>query len=346
VKILIDILHPKHAHFFRPLVKRWLARGHEIKIVSRDKDITHQLLDLFGMPYQCLSRQKKGLGLAMELLVRWARFFMILRSFQPDFVLSIGGITTTLPSKLCHIPNIALTDTETAELSNKIAFPFADRILTPEWFERDFGKRHYRYRSFHEWSYLHPEEFVPDRELVKNEGIDPDQPYAVVRFVRWDAVHDRGERGFTSTDAVRLIRQLSSSMEVVLTSETEPPQELRKFARQVRVDRMHHVMAFASLVVGESPSMCAEASLMGVPSVLASSWAGNCGNMKILENQYGLMKVYDRGDAAVEAALSIANALPSRESVRQKRDLLAENLDYIPNVIEGHIRDLTGRNDV
>jgi len=346
MKILIDILHPKHVHFFRPLVKRWLIHGHKIKIVTRDKDITHQLLDLFGMPYECLSIQQEGIGLVVELVMRWVRFFMILRSFQPDFVLSIGGITTTLPSKLCRIPNIALTDTETAELSNTIAFPFADRILTPEWFERDFGKRHYRYRSFHEWSYLHPDEFVADKELVKSEGIDPDQPYAVVRFVRWGAVHDRGEKGFTFDDAVRLIRELSSSMRVVLTSETEPPEELRQFTMQVRVDRMHHVMAFSGLVVGESPSMCAEASLMGVPSVLASSWAGNCGNMKFLEHQFGLMKVFDRGDDAVKAALSIANALPSRESIKQKRDLLAKNLDYIPNVIEGHIRDMTGRNDV
>jgi uncharacterized protein len=346
MKILIDILHPKHAHFFRPLVKRWIARGHEIKIVTRDKDITHQLLDLFGMPYQCLSKQQKGAALAIELLVRWARFFALLRRFKPDFVLSIGGITTSLPSKLCRIPNMALTDTETAELSNMIAFPFADRILTPEWFERDFGKRHCRYRSFHEWSYLHPDEFIPDKKIVLEEGIDPDRPYAVVRFVRWDAVHDRGEEGFTPADAARLVHQLSSTMEVVLTSETDPPSELRKFTRQVRVDRMHHVMAFASLVVGESPSMCAEASLMGVPSILASSWAGDCGNMKILEGRYRLMQVYNRSGEAVEAALAIARALPSMDSAKQTRNQLAANLDFIPDVIESHIRELTGRSDV
>ena len=346
MKILIDILHPKHVHFFRPLVKRWQNHGHELKIVTRDKDITHQLLDLFGMPYYCLSRQQKGLGLAKELLVRWARFAMLVRNIRPDIVMSIGGITTSMPSKLFGIPNIALTDTETAEMSNKIAFPFADRVLTPDWFEGDFGRRHYRYRSFHEWSYLHPNEFVPNRELVRSEGIDPDQPYAVVRFVRWDAVHDRGETGFTSGDAVQLIRQLSSGMKVVLTSETDVPQELREFVVNIRVDRMHHVMAYSRLVVGESPSMCAEAALMGVPSVLASSWAGKCGNMKILESHYGLMKVYDQGNDAVSAAISMANALPSRENMREKREMLVKDLDYIPDVIEGHIRDLTGGRDV
>ncbi len=346
MKFLIDILHPKHVHFFRPLIKRWQEHGHELMIVTRDKDITHQLLDLFSIPYVCLSKQETGLGLAQELLKRWLKFTMILRENRPDIVLSIGGITTSLPSKLLGIPNIALTDTETAVLSNRIAFPFADRVLTPEWFVRDFGRRHYRYRSFHEWSYLHPHEFTPDPELVKGEGIDPQEPYAVVRFVRWDAVHDQGEKGFSAEDAVRLIEQLSSRMKVVLTTETPPPEALRKFVIAIRIDRMHHVMAFARLVVGESPSMCAEAALMGVPSVLASTWAGECGNMKVLSDEFGLMQVYDYGADAVAAALAMADTPPSSEHIRVQRDRLVESLAYIPEMIEGHIRDLTGRKDV
>jgi hypothetical protein len=270
----------------------------------------------------------------------------MLRDYRPDIVLSIGGITTSLPSRLLGIPNIALTDTETAELCNRIAFPFADRVLTPEWFTRDFGRRHYRYRSFHEWSYLHPHEFTPDPELVKGEGIDPDQPYAVVRFVRWDAVHDQGEKGFSAEDAIRLIQQLSSRMKVVLTTETPPPEALRKFAIAIRIDRMHHVMAFAKLVVGESPSMCAEAALMGVPSVLASSWAGECGNMKVLSDQFGLMEVYDRGGDAVAAAIAMADTPPPRGHMREQRDRLVKSLDYIPEMIEGHIRDLARGKDV
>lgn len=327
-------------------MKRWQGRGHELKIVTRDKDITHQLLDLFSIPYVCLSKQKTGLGLAQELLKRWCKLTIMLRDYRPDIVLSIGGITTSLPSRLLGIPNIALTDTETAELSNRIAFPFADRVLTPEWFTKDFGRHHYRYRSFHEWSYLHPDEFIPDPELVKGEGINPDQPYTVVRFVSWNALHDQGEKGFSTQDAVRLIQQLSSTMKVVLTTETPPPEVLKKFVVAIRIDRMHHVMAFSRLVVGESPSMCAEAALMGVPSVLASSWAGECGNMKVLSDQFGLMKVYDYGGDAIAAAIAMAKSLPSREHMREQRNMLVKSLDYIPDVIEGHIRDLKGEKHV
>jgi hypothetical protein len=81
---------------------------------------------------------------------------------------------------------------------------------------------------------------------------------------------------------------------------------------------------------------------MGVPSVLASSWAGECGNMKVLSDEFRLMEVYDRGGDAVAAALTMAKSPPSREHMREQRNMLLKSLDYIPGVIEGHIRDLKG----
>jgi hypothetical protein len=342
MRLLVDILHPKHAHFFRPLIRRWTGKGHVVKVVTRDKDITQELLDLFDIPYICLSRQEKGIRMLGELFTHWKNLVSVLREFTPDIVMSIGGIMTSIPCKVMGIPNMALTDTETATLANKISFPFADCILTPEWFTEDFGRRHCRYRSFHEWSYLHPDEFRPDREIVRAEGIDPDQPYAVVRFVRWDALHDRGEEGLCREDAVRLLRGLAGKMKIVLTSEAPPPSEFSQIAATVRVDRMHHVMAFSRLVAGESPSMCAEASLMGVPSVLASSWAGKCGNMKVLSGEFGLMQVYEKGSDAVNAVLSLADDLPSRESIERQRARLIRELEYIPEVMQKQIKALTG----
>ncbi len=342
MRILIDVLHPKHAHFFRPLVRRWIKKGHVVKVTTRDKDITHELLDLFRIPYICLSTQANGIRMIAELLGHWRRLVVLLREFRPDVVMSIGGIMTSIPCKIMGIPNMALTDTETATLGNNISFPFADCILTPEWFTKDFGRRHFRYRSFHEWSYLHPDEFRPDPEIVRAEGINPDEPYAVVRFVRWDALHDRGEEGLRKHDAIRLMNGLAEKMKIVLTSETKVPQELSKYTTRVRVDRMHHVMALSRMVVGESPSMCAEASLMGVPSILASSWAGKCGNMKVLSNDFGLMQVFTGGSDAVDAALALAKNLSTRESIERQRSKLIKDLEYIPEVIERQICALTG----
>ena len=342
MRILVDILHPKHAHFFRPLITRWQQRGDVVQILTRDKDITHQLLEQFGLPFVCLSRQRETWHMAVELLQRWGKLVGWLRDFRPDLTMAVGAVTMALPCKLFGVPHLAFTDTETATLGNRLGLPFASRIMTPAWFTEDFGPRHVRYRGFHEWSYLHPTEFRPDPELVRAEGIDPDEPYAMVRFVRWSAAHDLGEAGLTAADAVTLVQELSRRMRVYLSSEVPPPEVLRPFVARVRVDRMHHIMAFARLLVGESPSMGTEAALLGVPAVLASSWAGRCGNMQILERQFGLMQVYTHGSEAVRAALTLADNPPSREQIAAQRDRLVRDLDYIPDIVEHHMQALVG----
>jgi len=340
MRILLDLHHPKHVHFFRPLLRRWSARGDMVQIVTRDKDITHALLDRFGVPYVCLSRQQRSYRAALELLTRWYRFAMWLRRFRPDCALSVAGITTAPPSRILGVPNIALTDTETATLSNRIAFPFADCILTPEWFQGRFGARHHTYRGFHEWAYLHPDEFSPDAEIVRTEKIDPHEPYAIVRLVKWDAAHDRGESGFSRADAINLTAGLSKTMRVHISAEGDLPAELAAFRARFRVERIHHVLAFATLVVGESPSMATESALLGVPAVLVSSWAGRCGNMQVLEQRFGLMRVFSDGASAVQTSLELAAQPSARAEIIARRDQLTRELECVPDVIEKHINEL------
>jgi predicted glycosyltransferase len=337
MRILLDIHHPKHVHFFRPLVRRWQTRGDVVQIVTRDKDITHRLLELYGLPYVCLSRQQRGWRTAGELSWRWLQFARWIRRSRPDVVLSVAGITSAPPSRLLRVPNIALTDTETAVLSNRIAFPFADRILTPAWFNGDLGVRHHRYQGFHEWNYLNPWEFQPDPETVRAEGLDPAQPYAVLRLVHWGAAHDRGEHGMEAGDVITLVEKLARRLRVVISAEGSLPAALQAHMARLRVDRIHHVLAFASLVVGESPSMATEAALLGVPAVLISSWAGRCGNMQVLEHKYGLMQVFSNSGSGLAAALTLAESPPARATIEARRQELLAELCDMPAMVDSHI---------
>lgn len=340
MRILLDILHPKHVHFFRPLITRWLRRGDAVFIVTRDKDITHQLLDTYGFPYVCISKQERSYRLAGELVKRWYRILDQLLEFSPDITLSVGGISTAMPAKLLGIPNIILTDTETASLSNALAFPFADRILTPAWYRKEIGPQQVRYRGFHEWSYLHPAEFTPDPQIVWAEGINPEEPYALVRLVRWDAVHDLGETGLGEFATVELVKRLADRMRVYISSETALPEPLQPFLATFNVSRIHHILAYARLLVGESPSMGTEAALLGVPSVIISSWAGRCGNMQVLEQQYGLMRVYQHHQEALEAVFELADRGWLFEAFQAKRTVLVRDLECIPDVVDRQIEQV------
>ena len=51
---------------------------------------------------------------------------------------------------------------------------------------------------------------------------------------------------------------------------------------------MHHVMAFASLYIGDSQTMAAEAGVLGIPFIRYNDFAGRIGYLKDIEENYGL----------------------------------------------------------
>ena len=44
-RVLVDITHPAHVHFFRNAIDLWKDQGWQVLITARDKDICLQLLD-------------------------------------------------------------------------------------------------------------------------------------------------------------------------------------------------------------------------------------------------------------------------------------------------------------
>ena len=51
---------------------------------------------------------------------------------------------------------------------------------------------------------------------------------------------------------------------------------------------MHHVMAFASLYIGDSQTMAAEAGVLGTPFVRFNDFVGRIGYLRELEEKYQL----------------------------------------------------------
>ena len=44
MRLLFDMGHPAHVHFFKNAIWELERRGHEVKVTARDKDVTIQLL--------------------------------------------------------------------------------------------------------------------------------------------------------------------------------------------------------------------------------------------------------------------------------------------------------------
>ena len=287
-KILLEIGHPAHVHFFRHSILRLTELGHRIYIVTRNKDVTNQLLDRFGLPYECLSQPASGkLAMAAELAKRWLKTIARLVRYRIDVAVSISGITTSLPARLCRVPNIVFTDTEDARLTNRIAFPFADVIYTPEFFLKTIHGPHRRYAGLHELAYLQDFDFDEGAKIRTQLGLP--EKYSFIRMVANDALHDRDVQGIRLPEVQEMIRLLEKVGQVYLSCEGSLPPELASYKLPVPIERIHAILAGAQVFLGESPTMAVESSLLGTPAFLVSQRAQRLGNMICLERDHKLL---------------------------------------------------------
>jgi predicted glycosyltransferase len=289
MNLLFEIGHPAHVHFFSRTIRRLQREGHDVSVVTRNKDITNSLLDGMGIPYECLSAPARGkVRMLRELAGRWAKTLGLIRRKKIDRAISISGITTSLPARVAGIGNVVFTDTEDAKISNKIAFPFADVICTPQFFLGDLGKKHHRYPGLHELAYLQHFDLEKAKETRRALGL-PDR-YVILRAVRNDALHDADIRGLSETDMRQLIDVFSHVGQVFLTCEGGAPASLKGYELKTPIEHIHAVLAGAEWFVGESPTMAVESSLLGTPAFLISQRASRLGNMINLEKEYHLLR--------------------------------------------------------
>src|SRR5262245_30162276 len=229
MRILIDILHPAHVHFFRNFHNEMRARGHEMCITARDKDRSVELLQAFELPYQQISSQKSGgAGLAVEMAQRTPRLMKVMRSFRPDVMTGIMGpsIAAAGARRRHRRPAVVLYDTAVARQPNRVVYPLAYIACAARCRQSKATGRRPTYARSHELAYLHPNRFQPDPAVLAEFGFSPGEPYSIVRFVSWQAVHDRNERGLSAKQKRHLVEVLQRRGRVLVSSEGALPDDL------------------------------------------------------------------------------------------------------------------------
>ena len=289
-----------------------------------------------------MSQKKTGLGLAVEFVQRGVELWRVVERFRPHFLAGVMGPSIAAVGRLRRVlgrdrARVAVFyDTEIAKLTNVFAYPLADYVCTPDCYQGVVHGRHVRYPGYHELAYLHPNRFTPDKQVVRRAGVDPDAPYFVVRFVSYEASHDLGTRGLALGRKVELVHALAAQGRVLVSSEGPLPAELEGYRTRIPVQDIHHMLAFARLLVGESATMASECAVLGVPSIYVSPLGRGYTDEE--ETRYGLVKNFTGarfGDDFVAAARALATdpELAARAHAARKR-LLADKVDVTAWMLE------------
>ncbi len=324
MRILIDIGHPGHVHFFKHFIWEMEKRGDEILLTARDKEVAIQLLNLYKFDYLKIGSPKTGsIHLIREWIERDFKILQAARNFRPDILLGIGNPSIAHVATVVRKPAIIFTDTEHARFGNSITFPFASSICTPSCYRDDIGQKQIRYNGYHELAYLHPNQFAPNPAVLAELGLAEGDPFIIVRFVSWQASHDVGHHGIR--DKVGLVKALEQYGRVIITSEGVLPPELEEYRMRVSPEKLHDLLYYATLYVGEGATTASECAVLGTPSIYVSSLVGTMGNFIELEENYGLMYSFTDGNAALSKAIEILKDSSSKEQWRGKQKRLLED---------------------
>jgi predicted glycosyltransferase len=331
MKIFIDIGHPAHVHYFRNFVEIMEDRGHCFLITARDREHVFNLLEYYGIPFE--NRGEGGhsrLGKIWYLFVTVWRQYCRAKKFKPDFFLDFSTIYSGPAAWLLGKPYITFTDTETTGLYRIFIKPFCKAVYTPQCFNRNLGKIHHRFNGLMELCYLHPRYFEPDPSVLEKIGVKSNERFAIVRFVGWGAVHDHGKRGFSDKRKIQLIRDLQEYGRVFISAECDLPEELEPLRLQTKSHQIHHLLFYATLLVGEGATMATEAAILGTPAVYLSDF--RLGNLLYLEEKYGMVLNFGTSEKEQSMALKSAALLLGRpgtksNGARQAERILDDHID-------------------
>lgn len=327
MKILIDIGHPAHVHLFKNFAQYMIKRGNSVLFTCRDKEFEIHLLEHYGFEYHSFGKKfNTTIGKLFGLLKFDLQEILVGFKFKPDLFLSAGSMYSAHASFILRKPHFAFEDTFNMEQVN-LYLPFTEKIFAskiPSNVQIN-SQKVILYKGYHELAYLHPNWFKNENSIYKDLGIEENEKFIIIRFVSWNASHDRGQNGIKMEEKKELIHQLSKHAKIFISSEGTIPKEWEQYQIKVAPYKIHTLMAKATLFVGEGATMASECAMLGTPAIYVNSLDAE--TIKEQE-KYGLLYHYKEGKEAIQKSIELLTAPQLKETFKQKRaKMLSEKID-------------------
>jgi len=340
MRILVDIGHPAHVHMFKNMIWTLENDGHEVKITTRDKDVTLNLLDAYRFNYEFLGKHRKKIASKISGAIKTNySLYKIAKKFKPDILTGASGnFYIAQVSRLIRKPSVIFEDSEPDQSIYWLCEPFATAMCTPVCFKGKLNpKKHIRYNGYKELAYLHPNYFKPDSTILDDLYLDNADSFVILRFVAWQASHDMGRKGLDLETKRKFINELGKYHRVFITSESKLPEEFEKYRITIPAHRIHDLLYYAHMLIGDTQTMTTEAGILGTPAIRCNSFVGknDMGNFSELEEKYDLIYSYRDPDKALNKAFDLLKKDNLKREWQKKREkLLSEKIDVTKFMVE------------
>jgi uncharacterized protein len=285
LRVWVDMTNSPHVVIFRPLIARMIARGHHVTVTARDFAQTLGLLERYEMPHMVTGAHGGAgrLGKARAMGTRTAALTRFARRERFDVAIAHGSTDQPPAAYLAGTPQVTMFDYEFAAVMHHWNGRLATRVLVPsaipEWALWRYGIRApklVRYPGLKEEYYL--ADYVLDREVIPELGLDPSRIIAVLRPPPEVTLYHRGlSSDVFSATLDRLLAAAPEVQTVVLPRTADQRAQLVGSAAIVpeRPVDGPSLVAAADFVVSAGGTMNREAAALGVPAY--SPFAGRLG---------------------------------------------------------------------
>lgn len=339
MRILIVLNHPAHYYLFKYAANILESKGNKILYVIRNKDILEKLLKAESVSYKKISEKREANSSisiiskgAFELLQRDINLFRVVRDFNPTIMLGTD-ISITHIGKFKGIPSLVFNedDYEINKFFCRLSYPFASHIVSPEYCS--VGKYHYKkigYNGIQKMAYLNPKYFMPNEDTLQMFNIN--KKFFLVRLVSLTAGHDiEGKHhGLNEMLLKKIIKTLEPHGNVYITSETKVNKEFEKYSIKIPVNKMHDIMAHATMFIGDSQTMCAEAGILGTPFIRFNDFVGKISYLNDLEKNYELgygIKTTNSGELFKMIDMILKTKNIKKQWEKKKEKLFTDKID-------------------
>jgi predicted glycosyltransferase len=341
MKILIDINHPAHVHYFKGFIKIMQDKGYEIIVINRNSKMINELLNLYHIDH--IIRHKRPLkNNAFRSLWYLCRIILFIMGQslkkKPDVYLGFASTACAINSFIFRKKSILFDDTEHNHLNHILYKPFCSTLFTPFYFEKEMGKKQNRFNAYMEQLYLHSDYFKNDTQVLSDLGLIQ-YNYVLVRYIAYDARHDRNVVPFPVEVKKQIVRHLSRRMKVIVSCENDAYDDFyEQYRAPISPDKMHYLIANAKLLISEGATMSCEAGLLGTPYLYINPL--KVGYINLQTNKYIYAKQCTEESeifSIIDKSLSLQWEEKERIQIRKEIESQTINptemlIDYIENL--------------
>ncbi len=267
-KLIVDIRHPAHLNFFRPVLYKLKSEGWIIDIVAIDRGRVYKIAKKeyadFKVTKIGVHRGTKFSIIFEANILRFFQMFFFLLKKKYNIGISVSSFILGSAAKLNGIPNLQFYDDPEYKKHVRLQKLTSSKTYYPK--IKDFGPEIETFNALKEWAYLSPRYFNPDPSVLEDYNL-LGKKYIFVREVINTSFN-------YSNQASNLVATISDKFpkeyKVLLSLEDKKTKNLYPdnwCILQEPLRDIHSLMYYSDIMISSGDSMAREAALLGVPAI-------------------------------------------------------------------------------